>query len=296
MNDLEFETLAPQEQKLSWSYVLSRSYGLYAEHFWTYFRIALVPSLMAYAFRYFERPASHYFLRSGFSPTFSPKWLTFAISIAWIEGAVYWAISAFFFAAIASTFATEKPDTPAIADAFTLPRKLAATLFFIALLTWTLFFLCRSIAGFAVIEILQRFRLTGNYWVTFSAVSLILVLVAGLLSKFGLVVPELMGNLSTTGREAIRNSIKSTEGWEIFFMMFLTKSAVLGYAAYWATGFGMDWIWNHWDMGGTAYSCVQWAIYIFIAATLESPLFIAFSVLYSELQACREKSIGVGTA
>jgi hypothetical protein len=112
MNDLEFETLAPQEQKLSWSYVLSRSYGLYAEHFWTYFRIALVPSLMAYAFRYFERPASHYFLRSGFSPTFSPKWLTFAISIAWIEGAVYWAISAFFFAAIASTFATEKPDTP----------------------------------------------------------------------------------------------------------------------------------------------------------------------------------------
>jgi len=284
MNDLEGNIL-PGEQRLSWGYVLSKSYKLYAEGFWIYFRIAIIPAVVAYAFTYFERPASRHFLRSGFLPMFSPGWVAVAILITFLQDAVYWTLSTFFFAAIAATFHNLKSaDTQAMAAAFKLVRKRWGPLIFIALLTWTLFFLGRALSGFAVFELLERLGLGRNFWALSGGIGLMLVLLAGLLSKFGLAVPELISNPSVSVGVAVRNSLKATAGWELFFMMFLVKSAILAYCINWVADLGLNWKWHHWPLNEAAYFWIQWFVYIAIAAALESPLFIAFSVLYCELK------------
>lgn len=285
MNDLEGGIILLNEQKLSWGYILSKSYKLYTEHFWIYFRIAIIPAVVAYAFTYFERPASLHFLRSGFLPMFSPGWVAVAILITFLQGSVYWTLSTFFFAAIAATFHNLKSaDTQAIAVAFKLVRQRWAPLIFIALLTWTLFFLGRALAAFAVFELLEHLGLGRNFWALSGGLGLMLVLLAGLLSKFGLAVPELISNPSVSARDAVRNSLKATAGWELFFMMFLVKSAILAYCINWVADLGLNWKWHHWTLNEAAYFWIQWVVYICIAAALESPLFIAFSVLHSELK------------
>jgi hypothetical protein len=295
MNALELETLLPHERILSWSQLLSRSYGLYAERFGTYFQIALAPTLAACAFSYLEPMLGRRLFH--LVPVFSAKWVVLSFVIGWTRGAVYWTISTFFFAAIAATFsAVQAADTPAITDAFTLPRKRLGAVVSFALLTWTLFFIGRTLAGFAVTEILSHMGFDRSYWVLFSGLGLMLVLVAGLLSRFGLAIPELMCDLSASVGDAVRKSIRSTEGREIFFIAFLFKAAILGFCANWLTNHGLDWIWNQWQLSWTAYFWIQGIIYVCIAAALESPLFIAFSVLYSELQARAEKSTGVSPA
>jgi hypothetical protein len=96
---------------------------------------------------------------------FSIKWTALGIAIGWIRGAVYWIISTFFFAAIAATFDNVKaPDTQAVQDAFTLPRQRLGALTSFALLTWTVFFIGRILAGFAAAELLEYLGLGRNYW------------------------------------------------------------------------------------------------------------------------------------
>ena len=293
MNDLETGIMLPAEQKLSWSYVLSQSYRLYAEDFRTYFRLAIIPVVIAYAFTYFERPAARHFLRSGFLPMFSPRWVAVTILITFLQDAFYWTISTFFFASIAATLQNlKKADTQSILVVFMLLRKRLGALISIALLTWTLFFLGRGLSAFAVFQILERFGFGRNFWAVSGGIGLMLVLLAGLLSKFGLAVPELMSNPSVSARDAVRNSLKMTAGWELFFMMFLVKSAILAYCINWVADLGLNWKWHHWPLNEAAYFWIQWIVYICIAAALESPFFIAFSVLYSELKAQPKNSLG----
>jgi hypothetical protein len=295
MNDLEFEIPASQEQTLSWKNVLSRSYGLYLQRFGTYFRIALVPALAVCAFSNLEPLISRHFFR--LVPVFSIKWAALGIIIGWARGAVYWIISTFFFAAIAATFDDVKAsETPAIKDAFTLPRQRLGALTSFALLTWTVFFIGRILAGYAAAELLEYLGLGRNYWALVCAFGLMLVLLSGLLSRFGLAVPELLCISSSSIREAIRNSVKGTKGWQIFFMMFLLKSSIFGYSVYWFSSMGLGWIWIHWSLNGAVYPWVVGGFYLCLAAALESPLFIAFSVLYNELQARAEKSMDVSPA
>jgi hypothetical protein len=45
----------PNLQTITWGYVLARSYGLYAQRFWTYFRIALLPAVVVSGFHYLEK-------------------------------------------------------------------------------------------------------------------------------------------------------------------------------------------------------------------------------------------------
>ena len=274
----------PGAKTLTWSFVLNRTYSLYAKNFWTYFRIAIIPAIAAYVFSYFAHTVSRQLLRSGIFPLLSWKRVALAIGIGWVEGAVYWSISAFFFAAIAASFdRSQSNDMPALADAYTLPRKRLGAILTVALFTCLLFYLGRALSGLAVYGFFGRSDLLKKIWIVAGIIDLLLLLLAALLSKFGLAIPELMHNLTLSSRSALKRSLKQTEGWELFFMMFLVKSAILGYGAYWIAGQGLDWLWRHSTMNVTAYSWIEWIIYICIAAALESPLFIAFCVLHEEL-------------
>ena len=268
----------PNQTKITWSYVLIRSYGLYAQRFWVYFRIAILPAIIAYGFHYLERlvyPRIFHGMRQ-----WSPNFILLLLLQVWLEGAVYWTISAFFFSAVAANVLGTAVDSR-LADAYSPARTRLRPLVILAVLAWTLFWIGRTAAAFAISQLLGRFL--TNYWVVTFALAALVVALATLLSKFGLSIPALMDDPSISLRQALRESLKQTEHWELFFTMFLIKSAAVGYGAYWLCNLVLDQLWQHDLMNPSLNPYIVWLLSIAIAAMLESPLFIAFSVLYHEL-------------
>ena len=87
-----------------------------------------------------------------------------------------------------------------------------------------------------------------NVWLATGLYRLLLLLLAGLISKFALAIPELMHDLTLSAGSVMKRSLQRTENWELFFMGFLIKSAIVGYGAYWITDKGLDWLWNKLDL------------------------------------------------
>src|SRR6185312_4883894 len=148
----------PEAQKLTWSHVLHRSYTLYAKNFWAYFRIALLPIVVAYLFRYVWRQAYRQILTSyhlDHLTNFTQAYLVFSLN-NWITGAAYWIISAFFCAGIAATFYRDQTGGLALSDAYTLPRHKLVAIVTIALLAWTVFFIGKSSLRPALAYLLRR--------------------------------------------------------------------------------------------------------------------------------------------
>ncbi len=275
----------PNARTVTWKLVLARTYQLYAQKFWAYFRIAIVPAAIAYGFNYLSRTVVRNLARNGFFTVYGAKSLAAVTAIQWTRSIIFWIISAFFFAAIAATFVLEGPDgPPAVADAYTLPRRRLGAVAVVALVTGTLFYVGRALAGLAVFNLLDRIA-PRNYWAGFCGFGLMFLALATLLCKFGLAIPKLMHSPGSTAGSAMKKSLKETEGWEVFFAMFLLKSAAIGYGIYWVANKGLDLFWQHTTVSANAYNWIQSSVYIFIAAVVETPLFIAFAVLYTELQA-----------
>jgi hypothetical protein len=147
------------------------------------------------------------------------------------------------------------------------------------MLTWTAFFLGRGILAAAITLLVYRVGWGWNVWVATLSIGVPLLMVSGLLSRFGLVIPELMQDTSISLGQACRKSVKKTEGWEVFFMLFLAKSAILGYALFWFANYGLSWLWQNSPLSQSGYDWLSSVVYICVAAMIESPLFIAFSVL-----------------
>jgi len=296
MNTMATSTLdKPTRRTLTWPFLLTQSYGLYRESFWKLFRIALLPALLAYLWRYGYRLAFHEFAVRGWISLLSGG---FALLIAsgWVNGAFYWVVSSFFFAAVASNvLATTDEEKPAISDAFTRARARLSAVTVAALLSWTIFWLGQAAASFALWSVMDRLRMRPGYYGIMLIAAISVLLLAGLLSRLGLVIPALMDQPSTSLREALKTSVRITEGWEPFFMMFLAKSAILGYGFYWLGDYALGWLWQHGSLSATTYPWAAQTLYISLAAALESPLFIAFSILYRESSMPQEEALSATT-
>jgi hypothetical protein len=270
----------PTGHTVAWNSLLAQSYRLYSKKFWTFFRIALLPALLAYLWRYGYHLAIHEFTVRGWI-SYRSGGFVLLIASGWVDGAFYWIVSSFFFAAISTNvLATADEERPTISDVFTRARAHIGAITVVALLSWTIFWLGRAAAEFALLTILERFRIRPDFYSRLLIFSIPFLLLAGLLSRLGLVVPRLMDMPAASLKEALRTSIQKTEGWELFFMMFLAKSAILALISYWLGNYGFDWLWRHGTLNATTYPWASQTLYICFAAALESPLFIAFAILY----------------
>jgi hypothetical protein len=203
----------------------------------------------------------------------------------WGSGAAYWMLSSFFFAAVAANVLMLDGDSISlVSDAYTRARTRLGPTMRIALLTWTLFFIARGLSILAIIVPLVRRVPHDKYWILDCAVALMLLIVTGLLARFGFTIPVLMQDSTISLREAMRNSLKRTENWEPFFMVFVAKSVVVVYCLYWLAGYGMDLLWQRGLVNSSALSWIDSATYIIIAAIAEPPLFIALTVLHNEMR------------
>ena len=272
--------------------LLARTYRLYHARWRMLFRMGLPPAIVAYFVIYLVREIA----RSA--PWFGPAsqrtagfWL-YVTGVGLVESCSYWLISAFFFAGVAASLLAEAGDENSlIGDAFSRARRRIGPVFAVAFLAWALFVIGRTITALVLFPLLQKIPIRpGAIWLDLVVDGLLLV-VAGLVSRLGVAIPVLMHDPGISTRQALRVSMKTTEEWEPFFMLFLIKTAILGYAAYWLGSQALQWLWHH---GILSYATYPWAVrleYVAIAALLESPLFIAFSLLYRESQLRQETTM-----
>jgi hypothetical protein len=286
------------EKAPAWSGILRRTYRLYWERFGAFFRIGLPPALVAYLYQFLHRAVVSKLRASGLAPPHSFGAWTLVIAFTLIEGAVYWIISGFLFAAVAANVLHETPtgeslvaEQSSIADDFSMARKRLGPVFIVTLLIWAMFVLGRGVSAFLMVTLLDHLRLLQNLTVTVIAIAVPLLLVAGLLSRLGLAIPVLIAGPAVSVSQAIRKSFEETENWEPFFMAFLAKSALMGYGAYWVVQLGLAWLWQHSSIDLMSYTWGQGIVYVSIAAILEPPLFIAFSLLYRDLQLMQEEAL-----
>jgi hypothetical protein len=256
--------------------LLVKTYSLYRQRFWTLFRMALLPAVVAYLVHSLIREAAPRFLPGRRTAVF---WFYLA-SLGWLQNAIYWSISAFFFAAVAANVLVPAEEELPVADAFTCARERLRPVIGVALLSWFLFSVGSTAAGLALIPLVPG-RIQSKFWI-FVIVGTIYLLVGGLVSRFGAAIPALINDPSLSFRKALRVSLKTMENWEPFFMFFLAKSALLGYGFYWMGDYLLNWLWDSGALTGSTYPWVSQLLYISIAAAIESPLFIAFSLLYRE--------------
>lgn len=264
------------EKTFKWSELIIETYTVYRKRFWTLFLIALLPAIVAYLVHPLMRVVS---------PRSDPVFPTAAFWRAVIVGnllqpAAYWCISAFFFAAVASTlFGSDDEEVP-VRDAFSRARRRIGPVFAVALLAVSLYAVGRWTIGF-----LFLLPLWPNHPRTIWPQVLyrgILLMIAGLLSRLGLAIPALACDARVSFKQALRVSLKNTEDWEPFFMLFILKSAIIGYCLYWLGNYSLDWLWQRGALDAVTYPWAAHFLNICIAAALESPLFIAFSLLYRE--------------
>jgi hypothetical protein len=224
----------------------------------------------------------------------SPGFWVVLTAVALLEGAVYWVISGFFFAGVASNvLGGAGSEKPLLTDAFTMARQRFGAITAVALVIWAGFALSRGIVGLALFSILDRLGLMGNLIVVTVTLVLLLLLLGGLFSRLGLAIPALIDNPGNSVSQSLRRSLAKTESWEPFFILFLAKSAALGYAAYWLLNFGLDRLADRGMPREDARIWLTSALYVSLAAALESPLFIAFSLLYRDSKLKREEAFPV---
>lgn len=277
------------EDKLTWKALLRKTYSIYRERFWTLFRVGLPAGFLAYLARHLLGPLGRKLLAL---PTSVPLYWVAYESVKFVRQGAYWIISAMFFAAVASNvIGREYEDRPPLSDGYSAVRARLGAVIGLGLLSWILMFIFGQLlmSGFLWLLMYRRHIYPSG---TFMEICFYVtqLLVAGLLSRVALAVPELMDDPKVPLRQAVRNSIRKTENWEPFFIVFLVKSAIWAYAVYWLAERGFHDLWHRTSISATTYDWIVWAVYICIAAVLESPLFIAFSVLYCEKTFMKEGS------
>jgi hypothetical protein len=300
---------SPGEEKLSWTSLFRRTYSLYGIRFWPFCRMAFLPALLAFLFSqawgmwvrrflmhliYLLKPTPSRFPIDSFDKPLNPPWyeyfLNAANALSFVEGAIYWLLSAFLFAAVATYVLADETNPRPLADAYTVARERIGPIFGVGLLSWTCFMVSRIVGRFAALGIINRLHLGA----VSSTVLFVLpsVLLCGLLSRLGLAIPWLIDHPADSFSSAIRNSVRKTEDWEPFFMLFVIKSGIAAFVLFWLAGRGISWLWNRGIVtSGLLHWRLNWLAYICIATALETPLFIALSILHREKSITREESL-----
>jgi hypothetical protein len=260
---------------------------------------AFLPALLAYLFGQAVRiwirplvrldPSSREWIEKLLHSHWYDYFLNAANAVSFVEGAVYWLLSAFLFAAVAGKVLGDQVDARPLSDAYTTARQRIGPIFVVSLVSWTCYMACRLVASRAVWTIIDQFHLGAiSGTVLFVLPS---VLICGLLSRMGLAIPWLIDDPASSFSSAVRNSFRKTENWEPFFMLFVIKSAIAAYALYWLANQGLGWLWQRGILTPGLDPWVTQLVYISLAAALETPLFIAFSILYGETTVREEESV-----
>ncbi len=274
--------IAEPNVQIDWAGLLIETYSLYLRRFWALSKLAIVPAALACAFRIFEQfyvaPWVRGFLPLSLAESNIPKYLCMSAAFWFLRGVPYAILSGFFCAGVSAAILRSEEEDELIADGFGLVRERLGSIAACSVLVWTLFCAGQTIVFFLIAYVINLMQFGTNAYK--AELVLFLVLLAGLISRLGRAIPAIISERRISVPLAIRTSILGTAGTELFFSAFLLKSWLIGYAAFWLAGTVLAALWNKGGMQQTSYSWVSAVVFVMIGAMLETPLFIAFSLLH----------------
>jgi hypothetical protein len=129
--------------------------------------------------------------------------------------------------------------------------------------------------------VLLQLNLLRHYLIAYDwATAALTLLFVALLAKMALAIPELVDDQNVLLGQSIRNSIKATAGWEVFFFLEFGLFGLVGGALYFA---GKDLIATSWSNGQltfTGYELMLAAFTILLASFVLALFAIAHSLVY----------------
>lgn len=289
-------------RKPTWGYVCTQALKCFREQFQVYFPAGVLACAFAYCCNYGLQWISNKLVISrSFESIMEPEHLAikrFAyaagrVSIWSIQLWIVWLVFTFLLATFAVKMLQDRYSTGSpmkIAEAFRLVRgghlgplvgisALAGavtalfSIFLMPLLLRPLPFL------------LMQLDLLDSYLVAFKwAGAALILLFAALLTKMALAVPELVDDQNASLGGSIRNSIKATAGWELFFVLDFGIFGLVGGILYTAGSSFLEQSWKHDQLSSAGYGILLAAFTIILAALAITLLAITYSLLYVALR------------
>jgi hypothetical protein len=194
---------------------------------------------------------------------------------------ISWLLGCFALAAIATVlngFDVSEGESAWQSDSHQRAREHFGQIFFISLFTFGAF-----LAGMAAMEliIVAIARVVGwGHFGRFSSLAGVVgyVVIAGILSWFGMAIPLILGG-KLGAWAALKRSVKISNGYEGLLFLLVVESVIGSYVAWYAVRFGLPLLipasltYNAW------YGWVVFIVSILAAAAVEPPMFIGFSLL-----------------
>jgi hypothetical protein len=287
----------------SWGYIAKQTLKCFRGEFQVYFPPAFVASLVAYlGFYLLQSVREKLFIKPPFGSALEPVHFTIArylyalgrTTFIWsMQWWLLWLALAFMLASVALRMLSEIQSTYApmgIGRAFGLARTRRAgalvgvsglagvitAVFNIILLPLLLRPFLLMLASLQ----LFRYYLVFYDWAT-AAFTLLFI---ALLAKITLAIPELVEDNKVLVGQSIRNSIRATAGWEVFFFVEFGIFGLVGWPVYSVGKVILAASWGDGHLSFTGYEIMLAAFTILLASFWLALLSIVHSILYLSLR------------
>jgi hypothetical protein len=292
-----------QEVKPSWGYVAGQTLKRFRGEFQVYFPPAFLTSLVAYLGFYLLQwiqgrllvwqPFSGVMESEGFAIVRYVYWLGRTTFIWSMQLGLVWLALAFMLAAAGLRILSEiqLTDTPiAIGKAFQLARTrrlgaLVGVSGLAGVITAVFNMILLPLLLRPFLLMLASLQLFRYYLVFYDWATAVFTLVfVALLAKITLAIPELVEDNNVSIGQAIRNSIRATAGWEVFFFVEFGIFGLVGWPAYSVGKILLAASWADGHLSSTGYRIALVAFTILLASLALALLAIVHSVLYLSLK------------
>lgn len=289
-------------RKPTWGYICAQTLRCFREQFQVYFPAGVLACTFAYCCNYGLQWISNKLVISrSFESTMEPEHLAiqhFAyavgrVSIWSIQLWIVWLVFTFVLATFAVKMLQDRHSTGSpmkIAEAFRLVRGgHLGSLVGISALAGTVTALFSILLMPLLLRplplLLMQLDLLDSYFAAFKRAGAALILLfAALLTKMALAFPELVDDQSASLGGAIRNSIKATAGWELFFVLDFGILGLFGGILYTAGSSFLEQSWKHEQLSSAGYEMLLAAFSVILAALAITLLAITYSILYVALR------------
>jgi hypothetical protein len=209
-----------------------------------------------------------------------------ALPVRLTEVGLPWILTTIAFAAVSANILGKNPARErAMSDSYSSTRERLGPLFRVGLITFA-----AMVAGYAIwCSFLIGFSssIPKQYRVMTLEVVLAVgvILWAGILSRAALSVPFLMtrDNRNRGAWDAIKKSIKMSEGYEPFFIFLVAQTLLLSFLGPWLGRLVLLQLYLRGSVSANAYKWIGYCLDALLPAAIETFAFVGFTVLYMEL-------------
>jgi hypothetical protein len=197
---------------------------------------------------------------------------------------ISWLLGCFALAAIATAVnGLDADDSDGIwrSDSYQRAREHFGALLLAALLTFCAFLAGIAVMGFVLFALVKVVGWAHSSQFNFAAVLIGYVVIASIVSWFGVAIPLILSD-DLEAWAALKRSVRLSNGYEGFLFLLVVESMVGSYVAWYATHFGLMFLFPAHLRYTTWYGWIVFLVSVLASAAVQPPMFIGFSLLASD--------------